>query len=100
MVRVKMRVTPSLSWLADAKSAGWLNLEKEIPDGTTLSDFLTELTANNTGFRKMLIDTETGKVSEQVEVILNQNLVQFPYETEIKLKNGDLVTFLPVYAGG
>ncbi len=100
MVKVKLRITPSLAWLADEKNSDWVTLKKEIPEGTTVTDLLNDLTSNHAGFRRMLIDPETGKVSDQIELILNQSLLQSPHEADTRLSDGDMVTFLPVYAGG
>lgn len=101
VVKVTLKITPSLAWLADARNSDWVTLEKEMPEDATIADLVQNLTSNSAGFRRMLIDPETGKMSEQIELILNQSLIQFSRDMETtRLKNGDTVTLLPVYAGG
>ena len=40
------------------------------------------------------------KISGKVDVVLNDNLMQFPDVTETKVKDGDVIILVPMYSGG
>ena len=48
----------------------------------------------------MVLNPATGEISDKVNVVLNDNLLQFPDVTETKVKDGDIVILVPVYTGG
>jgi len=48
----------------------------------------------------MVFNPATGKISDKVNVVLNDNLLQFPDVTETKVEDGDVVILVPVYSGG
>ena len=96
MGKVQLRVSPSLS----TTLADWLILEEEVGEETTIGDLLAGLGSSYADFRKAVFNPETGKVSDQVNIVLNDTLLPFPEVTEAKLNNGDSIILLPVYTGG
>ncbi len=100
MGRVQLKITPSLASIFNASDSDWLVLEPEIGEGATIGDLFANLASTYTDFRKVVFDTDKGKVSDQVIVVLNDSLVQFSNVTEARLNDGDSVILLPVYTGG
>ncbi len=100
MGKVLLKIPPSLAIVLNARVTDWFTLEKEIGEGATIGDLLADLAASYTDFRKVVFDSDTGKVSEQVNVFLNNNFLQGADVTETKLSDGDDVILLPVYSGG
>ncbi len=100
MGKVQVKITPSLASVLNTQSSDWIILEKEIGECAAIGDLLADLVFSYTDFRKVLFDPDTGKVSDQVMVVLNDRLLQFPDMTEAKLKDGDSIVLLPVYSGG
>ena len=100
MGKVRLEISPSLAGVLNAKGSDWVILEKEIEEGTTIGDIWEDLAFNHIEFREAVFDPGTGKVSDQVMVVLNDSLLQFSNVTEVKLKDGDTVILLPVYSGG
>jgi molybdopterin converting factor small subunit len=47
-----------------------------------------------------VFNPDEGTVGDQIAIVINQKLLDVPREMETRLKNGDVVTLLPVYAGG
>lgn len=91
------------SWIASklgAKSSGWLTLEKEVAEGTTVNDFLMGMVAAYPGFREAVYNPDTGLPTEQVNFVLNDRLLTFREMTQIKLTNGDTIMLIPLYTGG
>ncbi len=100
MGKVRLKFPASFASMLNAQGSDLVILEKEIGEETTIGDLLADLAVSYTDFRKVVFNPDTGKVSDQVNVVLNNNLLQFPEVTEAKLNDGDSIIILPVYAGG
>ncbi len=100
MGKVRLKFPASFASMLNAQGSDLVILEKEIGEEATIGDILTDLAFSYTDFRKVVFNPDTGKVSEQVNVVLNNNLLQFPEVTEAKLNDGDSIIILPVYSGG
>jgi len=91
------------SWIAaklDMNSSGWLTLEKEVAESTTINDFLLGMVAAYPGFREAVYNPDTGLPIEQLNFVLNNRLLTYREMSEIKLSNGDTVILIPLYTGG
>ncbi len=100
MCKVQLKIPPWVGIILDENSSNWVNLEREIGEGTTISSLLADLAFSYPDFRKMIFNPDVGKVSDQVNVILNDRLLQLPDLADTKLNDGDSIIILPVYAGG
>ena len=100
MEKVQLKIPPFFAYIIDPDVSDWFILEKEIGKETTIRDFLTDLAVNNSGFRDVVFNPDEGTVGDQIAIVINQKLLDVPREMETRLKNGDVVTLLPVYAGG
>ena len=100
MGKVQLKIPPFLASMLNAPGFDWLTIERDIEEGTKINDLLVDLALSDTNFRKAVFNPDVGKVSEQVHVILNNNLLQDVAVTEAILNDGDTVTLLPVYSGG
>jgi hypothetical protein len=91
------------SWIADrlgVKSSGWLTLQKDVAEGSTVSDFLMGMVSDYPGFREVVCDPGTGLLTQQVSMVLNNRLLTFEEVTHTKLTKGDTITLTPIYVGG
>ncbi|MFC1864641.1 MoaD/ThiS family protein [Chloroflexota bacterium] len=100
MGKVRLKITPSLASIVNAKGSDWFILEKEIGEGTTIGDLFSDLAFHYADFRKVVFNPDSGQVSDEVLVVLNDSLLQVPDVTGVKLNDGDNVILLPVYSGG
>ncbi len=100
MGKVRLKFPASFASMLNAQGSDLVVLEKEIGEETTIGGLLTDLAFSYTDFRKVVFNPDTGKVSDQINVVLNNSLLQFPEVTEAKLNDGDSIIILPVYAGG
>ncbi len=100
MGKVRLRIPSSIADPLNEQLSDLFILEKEIGEGATMGDLLTGLARSYAGFRKVVFDPDIGKVSDQINVFLNDSLLQDTDVTGIKLNDGDSVIFLPVYTGG
>ncbi len=100
MGKVRLKFPALFASMLDAQGSDLVILEKEIGEEATIGDLLADLAFSYTDFRKVVFNPDTGKVSDQVNVVLNNSLLQFPEVTEAKLNDGDSIIILPVYAGG
>ncbi len=100
MSKVKIKLP---SWIAaklDNKSSGWLTLEKELGEDTTIDGLLKDMVAAEPGFREALYNPDTGLPTEQVNFVLNGRLLTFKELSQIKLADGDTILLIPLYTGG
>ena len=100
MGRVQLKITPSLATILNNQGTDWLTFEKEVREGATIGDLLADYVAGYKDFDKVVLDPDTGKITDQINIVLNDSLIPFPDAMEAKLADGDIVTLLPVYAGG
>ncbi len=98
--KVRLKFPASFASMLNAQGSDLVILEKEIGEETTIGDLLAALAVSYADFRKVVFNPDIGKVSDQVNVVLNNNLLQLPDVTEAKLSDGDSIIILPVYAGG
>ncbi len=100
MIKIKLRLP---SWIAaklEVKSSGWLTLEKEVGEGSTIGDFLAGMVMTYSGFRETVYNPDAGLVNEQINVVLNDRLLTFQEISQVKLSDGDIIALLPLYYGG
>ena len=100
MGKVQLKIPPFFAYIMDSGASDWFVLEKEIGNETTLCDLLTDLALSNSEFHKAVFNPDERTISDQINIILNHKLLNFPHEIDTKLTDGDVVTLLPVYAGG
>ncbi len=100
MGRIQLKVTPSLAGIFNASGSDWLVFEQEIEEGATIGDLFAVLALSYIDFSKVVFDTDKGKVSDQVMVILNDSLLQSTDLRVVKLNDGDNIILLPMYIGG
>jgi sulfur-carrier protein len=76
-------------------------LEIELPQGTTVEDFISYL-KNRWGEKlsSQLIDPEDGAVLSHVRIMVNGQTIQFLQGIKTLLKDGDEVLILPPASGG
>ena len=100
MGKVRLEISPSFAGVLNVQGSNWINIEKEAEDWATIGDLLSDLAFSNTDFRKYVFNPFTGKLSDEVMVALNSNLLQLSDVTAVKLKNGDKVVLLPMITQG
>ena len=91
------------SWIAtklNGKPSGRCVIEREIIVGATVNDFLMDMVATYLGFREAVYNPDTGSVTEQLSLVLNDCLLTTREILETKLKQGDTIVLIPIYSGG
>ena len=100
MSSVQLKITSALASVLRNQGSDRLILEKEIEEGATIGDLLADLAPNYSNFRNAVFDPDTREISDEVMIILNDSLLQFPDVAEAKLSNGDRVMLTLVLSGG
>jgi len=98
--KVRLKLPHSFVGILNTQDSDLLILEKEIGEGTTIGDLLADLAFSYADFRKVVFNPDTGKVGDQVMVILNHNLLQSQEVAQAELNDGNSIIILPVYSGG
>jgi sulfur carrier protein ThiS len=100
MYTIKLQLYSWISSSLGVEEHGGNILKKKVPEGTTLRDLLTELANSNPEFCKLVFDPGTGKMNDEVVIMLNSRLVQFNNTADTKISDKDTITLSPVLVGG
>ena len=100
MGKVQLKIPPFFAYIMDSSASDWFVVEREIGEETTVCGLLTDLALSNPGFREVVFNPDKGTISDQINIVLNQKLLNFPREMDTKLSDGDVITLLPMYSGG
>ena len=76
MIKIKLRLS---SWVAAKlgdEHSGWLTLEKEVGEDSTISDFLAGMVMAYPGFRETVYNPDAGLVNEQAPIADAVSLLQ------------------------
>ena len=101
---IHLEITSALATVLRQENSDRIVIEKKVARGTTIGDLLADLAADLSpeykDFHLRVYNPETGEVSDQVMIILNDTLLQFPHVTNTELSNGDEVMLAVVFGGG
>ena len=100
MIKIKLRLS---SWVAAKlgdEHSGWLTLEKEVGEGSTISDLLVAIVMTYPGLREEVYSPDTGLVDERINVALNDQLLDSREISRAKLSDGDTIILLSSSWGG
>ena len=100
MIKVRLKITPSLASYFDTASSDWILLEKEVREGASVRDLLADLASEYRAFRESIFDPDLGRILQRVNIVLNDRLLQFPEMKATPLRDRDCIILLPVYTGG
>ena len=100
MSHVRLEVLPWLARYFGTEQSGRVVLEREVSDGTTVSDLLEDVTSQNQELQEVLFDTQTGRLTGYVTLILNGRLLELAGGLEAELRPGDTLRLMPTLAGG
>ena len=100
MGKIQLKIPPFFAYLMHPGTSYWFVLERDLEKETTICDLLTDLALSNSEFRAAVFNPDEETVSDRINIVLNQKLLNFPSEMDIKLSEGDMVTLLPMYSGG
>ena len=82
------------------KVLGAREIEFETGPGYTVKGLITDLDLKFHGRLGKLLYKENGQQSDTVRIFLNGRDIRFLDQADLNLRDGDIVLFLPVLAGG
>ncbi len=91
------------SWIAGALGTADRpnqTASKQLQEGATVYELFSELAGQYPDFREQVFNPETGKLTDQIMIILNGRLVQEHEMKSTRLNNKDKITLSPVLVGG
>jgi molybdopterin converting factor small subunit len=100
MIKIKLRLS---SWVAAKlgdENSGWLTLEKEVGEGSTISDLLAGIVMTYPGLREAVYSPDTGLVDKRINIALNDLFLNSREISQVKLSDGDTVFLFPSHWGG
>ena len=99
MGKIQLKIPPFFAYLMHPGTSYWFVLERDLEKETTICDLLTDLALSNSEFRAAVFNPDEETVSDRINIVLNQKLLNFPSEMDINLIEGDVITLLPMYSG-
>ena len=100
MIKIKLRLS---SWVAAKlgdEHSGWLTLEKEVGEGSTISDLLVGIVMTYPGLCEAVYSPDTGLLDERINVALNDHALNSREISRVKLSDGDTIMLFPSHWGG
>jgi hypothetical protein len=100
MAKIKLKLP---SWIANKlgfECPGWLTMEREVEEGTSVGDFLMGMATAYPGFREAVYSPDAGLVTEQINLVINDRLLTYREIMQTGLSDGDTLTVFPLYVGG
>ena len=91
------------SWISDtfgSTDKPNRTLKRRVKPGTTIYALFTELADKYPEFRKNIFDPNTGRLNDQVMVIINSRLVQGADMKDVEIRDKDNIILSPVLVGG
>jgi len=91
------------SWISDILGVhgnAYHIFEKKVEPGTTLVVVFNDLAREYPEFKKMVYNPETGKLSDQVLLLINQKLARLDQLKASPLNDKDAISLMPVIFGG
>ena len=93
-----------LSWLADTlrdeRTGKDISMEIDAGDNTTVRDIVREFAVKYPRFGEITWDVRNQKLSGKVAIFCNSRHIEMVNGLDTKLRNGDVLTFLPSLEGG
>lgn len=75
MIKVRLKITPSLASYFGTASSDWILLEKEVREGGSVQDLLGGLASEYKAFRESIFDPDLGQILQRVMIVLNDRLL-------------------------
>ncbi len=100
MGKIRLKIPPFLAVMMKSPDSDWLVIEYEIDEESTIGDVLNKLALHYPNFREVIFNPDLGHVCNQVNVVINDNLLLDQESTRTRLKDSDVIMFLPIHTGG
>jgi len=91
------------SWLSDSfpgKTLTHVVLRESFQEGETLRDLLNQLCSRYPSFGEVIFNGPAQRFYPHVNIIYRGKAADAIWDLEGKLKDGDEIVFVPIYAGG
>lgn len=100
MGRIRLEILPWVSDFFSGQGSGRIILEKNIENGATIGSLVKKLASEHQAFGEAIFDTKADKLSGYVMIVINDRMVEALDGLDTHIKDGDIIRFLPVIAGG
>ena len=100
MVRIRLEVLPGLNASVGGDGIDSVILNREMEEGSRVGDVLSRLATEYQSFGALFFDLQTRKLSGQVAVVLNDQLLEVLQALDTEIQEGDVIRLFPLLAGG
>jgi molybdopterin converting factor small subunit len=101
MGSVQLKINPSIASMATATwFSAYLTVEYPLDGAATIGELLSNFTREHREYNSIFFDAVTGKISDEINVTLNHNMLVSSQADKVRIKDGDTILILPIYEGG
>ena len=97
---VQLEIVPWLTRLFGQETGGRMRREEPIQPDESIGTFLRRLGEEYPEFGRIIWDDAQNDLSEHVQVILNDSVLEAVGPADTKLRPGDQIMLVPPYLGG
>lgn len=98
--RVSLEIVPWLTRLFGQETGGRIRRQEPLEPGESIGEFLRRLGRSYFEFGRIIWDDVRNDLSEHVQVVLNETVLEAVGPAETKPRPGDRVMLVPPYLGG
>ena len=100
MPQVKLKLTRWLCHTLNVEPPATGHIDVSVAEGESIPGMIRRLTVEKGDLWKSIFNEKTQEIGPHVLVILNGRIVNGSNRTEVVLKEGDELMFLPAFDGG
>jgi molybdopterin converting factor small subunit len=101
MSRVQLKINPSIASMATATwFSAYLTVEYPLDGAATIGELFSNFTREHQEYAPLFFDVVTGKISDEINVTLNRNMLVSSQADIVRIKDGDTILIMPIYTGG
>jgi molybdopterin converting factor small subunit len=101
MGHVWIKINPSIASMVTATwHTSYTNIEYPLDGAATIGEVLSSFTREHKEYARIFFDAATGKISDDLNVTLNRNMLVSAKAGAVEIKDGDTIIIMPIYEGG
>ena len=100
MIKIKLRLSSWVTAKLGGEHSGWLTLEEEVKECSTISDLLESMVMTYPSLGEASNNPDSGVMDIRINVALNDQLLDSREVSSTKLSNGDTIILFPSSWGG
>lgn len=99
-MKVVLELSGFLKYYFDQSDSGRVTLNEDVSQETTIRDLIRLVGDRNAKFGDLVFESDGKEITRFVVISLNGRVITTKEQLDQYLKDGDMITMHPVFAGG